>query len=121
MKSIMKRLKNKAGETLVESMAAILIFTFGSLILLGMVSAAADINTAAKEADKAHTEQMVTVEKGEGEYKEKTVTFTYLQGQSGEKSETANVYMYGGDDKLYSYYPDIVTQTPAEGGGGTGE
>ena len=49
MKHVMKRLKSKAGETLVESMAAILIFTFASIIMLSMVSYAADINTAAKE------------------------------------------------------------------------
>ena len=68
MKKIMKRLCSKAGESLVESMAAILIFTMGSIIMLSMVSTAADINTTAQKEDDSYNKQIVAAEMTDLEY-----------------------------------------------------
>lgn len=62
MNKILRRLHSKAGESLIESMAAILIFTMGSIIMLSMVSTAADINTKAKAADISYNKQIVAAE-----------------------------------------------------------
>ena len=63
MERLIRKLKSKAGESLVESMAAILIFTLSSIALLSMISASADINRTAKVADRQYQEQMACVEK----------------------------------------------------------
>lgn len=114
MNKVLKRLKSRGGETLVESMAAILIFTFGSIIMLSMVTAAADINKAAKEADAKHRDQMATVEKGDGAGTQGVIVFTY--GSAGNaKTESADVRVYSlEEDGLYAYYP--VAPVSDEGG-----
>ena len=63
MKKIIRKLKSKAGESLVESMAAILIFTLSSIALLSMISASADINRTAKVADEQFQKQKEESEK----------------------------------------------------------
>ena len=58
------RLRSAAGETLVETMAAILIFTLSSILFLSMASAAARINTQARAADSAYQDQQRIAETG---------------------------------------------------------
>ena len=61
----MKKLRNRRGETLLETLVATLIFTFGSIILLTMISAAVKINDAAQRADDKFYRDMAIVEKAE--------------------------------------------------------
>lgn len=62
MKTILTRLKSTCGETLIESMVAILIFTFASILFLTLVTSAANINTTVKEADESFQRQQLAVE-----------------------------------------------------------
>ena len=62
MKTIFRRLKSTRGESLIESMAAILIFTFASILFLSMVNAAADVNLSVREADDDFQIQQQAVE-----------------------------------------------------------
>ena len=114
MNKIVKRLKSNAGETLVESMAAILIFTFASIIMLSMVSSAADINAAAKKADEEYFSQMVVVELAQGTTPG-IVTFSVTPsgGSSTLSSENISVVVSGDTDGLYAYYAGTA---PAGGG-----
>ena len=80
MKKIIRKLKSKAGESLVESMAAILIFTLSSIALLSMISASADINRTAKVADQQFQKQMTVVEKAES-----------TDAETGTRAETGYV------------------------------
>lgn len=113
MNKVLKRLKSRVGETLVESMAAILIFTFGSIIMLSMVTAAADINTAAKEADVKHRKEMEFVERADGTGTPGSIVFSY----GSEKTESVVVSVYTAEtNALYAYYP--VAAPAAEGGAG---
>ena len=118
MNKVLKRLKSKAGETLVESMAAILIFTFGSIIMLSMVTAAADINTAAKEADVKHMNEMACVESADGAFTDAQLTFTYASSQT--EAVKVDVYRYVDDNdvpgELYAYYPDRADNSPESEG-----
>lgn len=118
MKHVMKRLKSKAGETLVESMAAILIFTFASIIMLSMVSSAADINTAAKEADQKFFTQMVTIEQAYGTGTAVSVSFSLNNTASSlTGSDSVTAAMYGTpDDGLYAYYVPAPSEPVEEGG-----
>ena len=52
MKQILNKLRSRAGESLVESLAAILIFTMASIVMYSMVTTASDINLKAKEMDE---------------------------------------------------------------------
>ena len=106
MRKIIKKLKGRAGETLVESIAAILVFTLSSIALLSMISAAADINRTAKTADKEYREQMVYVEKAEKtDSTSGRVTFYY----DNDPVAQDDVYICqesNNSDALYAYYLD---------------
>lgn len=56
MKKLMKKLRMSRGETLVESMCAILIFTLASVLFLNMISGASKINrTVDRENEEVWT------------------------------------------------------------------
>lgn len=111
----MKKLRNRRGETLLETLVATLIFTFGSIILLTMISAAAKINDAVKRADDKFYLDMTIVEKAEffpGVTPTGSVSILISDTYTTALEDTAAVYISqnpaGG---LYAYYP-------AEGGDG---
>lgn len=111
MKKIIRKLKSKAGESLVESMAAILIFTLSSIALLSMISASADINRTAKVADQQFQEQMIVVEKAESTDAETGyVTFMINKDPNNPVSIAEDkVYICqekGNNSALYAYYLD---------------
>ena len=103
MKNILRKLKSKAGESLIESMAAILIFTMASIVMYSMVTTAADINRTAKEMDETNQQHMIAVEKGLPDAKNGTAIITFSLG-STEIAQT-QVDIYGGqDDSLFTYF-----------------
>ena len=110
MKTILNKLKSKKGESLVESLAAILIFTMASIVLFSMVSTAGDINGKAKAKDAEIQAHMVAVEKGESAAKTGTgeVTFTL----NGSNIAKVDVDIYGGKDgSLFAYFIQTETQS----------
>ena len=112
MKKIISKLTSRAGESLVESLLSILIFTLASIAMYSMVTAAADINTTAKETDRTVQEQLVIAEKAEGTPSLGTVTM-----KLGDVTiDSSEVYIYGGNDgALYAYFAEPA---PTEGVGG---
>ena len=103
MKNLFRKLKSKAGESLIESLAAILIFTMASLVMYTMVTTAADINRTAKEMDETNQQHMIAVEKGLPEAQNGSAIITFSLG-STEIAQT-QVDIYGGqDDSLYTYF-----------------
>ena len=114
IKKLIKRLRSISGESLVESMASVLIFTLASIALLTMINASANINAEAKEADAIHQEQMSIAEKAADENLvagNHTVEFSFESGNSilsGMRiSEPVDVYQKPGDSNaLYSYFLD---------------
>ena len=109
----MKKLRNRRGETLLETLVATLIFTFGSIILLTMISAAAKINDAVKGAEDKFYQDMTIVEMAEfSKGKTATVSILISDTYTPALEDTAAVYISGDTDRdLYAYYP-------AEGGDG---
>lgn len=107
MKAIFHKLRARTGETLIESLAAILIFTMASLVMYSMVTAAADINATAKEKDAQVQTQMAVAEKGEGTPASGKITMTITASGNGETIEVAggDVVIYGTPGStLYAYY-----------------
>jgi type II secretory pathway pseudopilin PulG len=109
MRSFLKKLKSKAGESLVESLAAILIFTLASVVMYSMVSTSADLNRKVKEMDEQNQQYLIAVETAQNQYQngEATMTFT-IQGKEVAK---VDVVIYGGKDihgnkdgSLFTYF-----------------
>ena len=121
MKTILTRLKETRGETLVESMIAILIFTFASILFLTLVTSAANINIRVNEADESFQAQQLAVEQAptESAQSAQAVLFKDKNGNGaldeGEAVVTATMKVVAeDDDALYAYY--LPTPVPAEGG-----
>ena len=106
MKFLVKKMKEKAGESLIESMIAILIFTLSSIIMYSMVTAAGDINASAKKKDRETQEQMVIAEKGEGSGEAGTIILTIKDRDAADVViSTEEVEVYGDrQNGLFSYF-----------------
>lgn len=103
MKRLLNKLRSKAGESLVEVLCAILIFTMASVGMYSMVMAANNINATAKEADKKFQEDMLIVEKADGTGAEGTITMTYTDSKGKTHNFSAYVDVYQSGD-LFSYF-----------------
>ncbi len=94
------RLASRRGETLTETLAAILIVGLSSAVLAGMVAASARMNSAAAAADSALYEAVAKAESGVpagGGTAEVTVTV-------GGESHTFSSALCGDENvPLYSY------------------
>ena len=115
MKRILKKLRGKAGESLVEVLCAVLIFALASVAMHAMVMAANNINAEAKKADASFQEQMLIVERAEGTVETGTassgtiaMTFRDSDGDLHTFQIAVDVYQTEG---LYSYFE------AGEGGG----
>lgn len=106
MSKIKNKLCNVKGETLIESVAAILIFTFASIILLSMISTAAKINYTAKQEDKLIWEELDYAEAQETKTESKTVRIEY-----GGKTDTVTVDIYSSAKGILYSFSSV---TPAE-------
>lgn len=117
MKKILNRLNSRRGETLLETLVATLIFTFGSIIMLSMISSAAKINDAARRADQKFYADMTIVEMATYSSEATTsLSFSIRDSLSSPLSDSANVYIAGTPGNgLYAYYP----LNSAEGGSGS--
>lgn len=106
MKRVFRKLKSQIGESLIESLCAIMIFTMASVVLFSMVTAAADINNTAKVKDAENQEHLVAVEKGTRYNGTAQVNFTLILGQgSGQLIGSSDVDIYGGQGgSLYTYF-----------------
>jgi len=122
MNMIIMRLRGKKGESLIESMAAILIFTFASIIMLTMVTASANINAEAKKAESKYQEQLLIAEKAEGDSLSNP---TNAEGKyhiafsiDGAAPTNVCVDVYAKDsNSLYAYYPQSNTESTEEASG----
>ena len=98
-----KKLRSRKGETLVESMVSILIFTLSSILLLTMISAASSINKAAKESDASRQAQLSAAEAGENSSIQGAKVGIAVGGNSA--SVTYDVYISQLEPgALYSYF-----------------
>ena len=102
-----RRLRSRRGETLVESLVSILIFTFASILFLSMVASAARINGTVRKADAAYAAQQQVVETGpsaaNAQESAGTVTFT-CQGHTIASKSVTVVRQAGVENSAYAYY-----------------
>ncbi len=96
----MRKLKNCAGETLIETLISILIVTLASVVLVQMVITGCQIDVESGKADKMFSSALaaaegektsrgsgtVTIGGADGEY---TVPVEYYGGGTGDRSLTS--------------------------------
>ncbi len=120
MSKLLQKLSSKSGETLVETLFAIMIFTLASVAMYSMVTCALSISERVKAADMANQSQMIVAERAEGEGKSASITIKLNDtpvGISGQEMDEVPVNIYGGEDgELYAYYVD--GSAPSKGGNG---
>ena len=111
MNKIFKKLRSRAGESLVESLAAILVVTMASIVMYSMVTAAADINLAAKRNDQTVQEQLAIAERAETPDNTGVIDMYIKVGDSNENVASVPVNIYGVDGGLFSYFAQEVPGT----------
>jgi Tfp pilus assembly protein PilV len=120
MKKLYRRLRSRRGESLVESMVSILIFTLSSVLFFTMVTSATRINQTVKESDeKLQAQRLVMEGASEADAQsgttettgDVTITINGVTSTYQVKKVSAT-----GEDNLYAYYPE-PTATPASQGG----
>ena len=107
MRNFLKKLRSTAGETLVESMASVLIFTLSSIILLSMVASASRLNRIAKEEDNALTHQLYIAEAqsaGAGTTtSEDDITVSFTINSTYHEQDIHVTFYSAGENCLYSF------------------
>lgn len=109
MNKIFKKLRSRTGESLIESLAAILVVTMASVVMYSMVTAAADINTKAKENDLAIQQQMAVAERAERASGSGTIYMYIEYNDEQNKVAEVDVDIFGAPGELYSYFKEEVT------------
>lgn len=93
----MKLIQNKKGETLLETLVAILILTVSAMLLAEVTASSTRINLDAEKVDKKYREDLEKVEKRE------TPISGEVTIQSGGTTYTYNVNYYGDSSGFTSY------------------
>ena len=101
-----KLLRDQRGETLVEVLAAILIFTLSSIILYSMVTSASKVNLKAREVFDSIGTQMAVAEHAETKVGTEKIKMT-LENGTVICDTDVDVYRAEGENTLYSYYKAI--------------
>ncbi len=98
MKKIMRRLRSNRGESLVESMIAIVIAALTAMILAGAVVSAARVNAGAKKIVTFPGSEHVS------SLGEKTLTLTMQVSDSETYTENITVNLYAEEQEGMVYY-----------------
>ena len=85
-----RKLKSRRGETLVESLCAVLIASLSAALLAGMVTAASNMNISARENDAKLYSSISDAETFAGDARTGEITVTV-----GSKTTDAAVQVYG--------------------------
>lgn len=106
MEKILQRLKSNAGETLIESLVSILIFTLASILFLTMVSSSTRINESAKEMDEEVSGQRQTMEIAPTSWDDAVnVTFTASGYDLTASAVESKAKFVGDTGSLFVFYP----------------
>lgn len=112
-----EKLKDSRGETLVEVLASVLVCALSITLLMGAVSASANIDLQAQEADKAYYEALTKAERQDE--KLMTLSVVVASANSGPKTEPPLICASYGSERLLSYAIDPpAEEAPGTGGGG---
>ena len=109
MSRLMKKLRGKRGETLVETLVAILICVLSLTMMFTATAVAANLNSRAAEGDRQYATDMATAELRTAALPEGTVTIL----AEGQTPANIPVRFYGSTGSAYTSYAVL----DAEGSG----
>ena len=92
---MLKKIKQKKGETLVETLAALLIATLSVMMLTSAITASARINGKNREADEKFVKELQIAESYGSKISETPADATFSFPGSTELNSTAKVFLYG--------------------------
>ena len=104
---MIKKLKQKRGETLIETLFSMMIVVLCIGLLSSAIMAAANINRQTRELDEKYNEELNAVEgRTEGVSKtEKDVVISFQPADgSSAYTEDATVIVYGDEDSAFLSY-----------------
>lgn len=96
--SVFRKLRSRKGETLTETLVAVLIVGLASVVLASMIGAASRISTQVLEREKDLYEEIAAAETQTGSGQDGVVTV-----RIGGTDKNFAVSYYGGEDQLHSY------------------
>ena len=103
---IRKKLRSRRGETLAETLVALLIIGLASAALAAMIGAAVHMSTASIKRDNELRAAVTALETGTGT---ETTAGTVKVSVGGAEQDVTVIYESAGDGMLYAYH---------KGGGG---
>ena len=110
MKRILNRLRSKRGETLVEVMASILIFTLSSILLYSMITTANRINAEVRDTEQAQQENLMFAQKAEGDGEAGTISLSLTRPDGTTEDVFGNisvrVFRKSADSPFYTFFAD---------------
>ncbi len=106
---IMKKLRARSGETLTETLCAVLVMSLSSVLLATMISAASHMNATALEKDSALYSELTTAEEQSAAKSEPKAVEVTINGARVTFSAT----YYGDKDGALTSYA-----VPSKGGTG---
>lgn len=86
-----RKLKSRRGETLVEALCSVLVAALSAALLAGMVTAASNMNSAARENDAKLYSSITAAETFTGDTRTGEITVTV-----GSQTTDTAVEIYGG-------------------------
>lgn len=110
---MIKKLRQKNGETLVETLVSLLIVIMSVLMLSTAVMTTAKINQQTREMDERYNAQLLEAEGLDDKVQKKkaqlSIRFTSVNNADVYESTTAEVLLYGNDESeflSYDYMPE---------------
>lgn len=105
---MINKLRQKKGETLIETMVSLLIAVLSVMMLATAVLASTNINKQTSEADQKYQSQLKEVEGLDESIKKEevrlSITFSSPDGAATYESATAKVLLYGEDESQFLSY-----------------
>lgn len=101
---MIRKLRQKKGETLIETLVAMLVIVLSVALLCTCVMSAANINKQTREADEEFREELLAAENRTGTSQTKQVQITSTSGNLGVKLVEVTVYGEAANDFIsYDY------------------
>lgn len=97
----MRKLKNRSGETLIETLVSILIVTLASVVLVQTVIASVDIGSKSRGADRSFSSALASAEGESAKTGQGTVT---ISGNGKSYSAAVNYYAGGSGSRTLASY-----------------
>lgn len=108
---MIKKLKQKKGETLIEALISLLIAVLSMMILSTAVLVSSNINKENRERDNEYAQQLYDAEGLAVEMDDRNVkVHVQFEGDLADKSADIDIILYGGENNDFVSYEEKETE-----------